>query len=77
MTAGFRGSSSGIPTSTFPIKSAPTSAAFVKIPPPSYANIATKDAPKPNPRSSTGIYSIGGRDPGTGEFKKKWKLSAK
>ena len=28
-TAGFLGSSSGIPTSTFPIKSAPTSAAFV------------------------------------------------
>lgn len=29
ITAGFLGSSSGIPTSTFPIKSAPTSAAFV------------------------------------------------
>lgn len=28
-TAGFLGSSSGIPASTFPIKSAPTSAAFV------------------------------------------------
>ena len=35
ITAGFRGSSSGIPSSTFPTKSAPTSAAFVKIPPPS------------------------------------------
>jgi hypothetical protein len=34
-TAGFLGSSSGIPTSTLPIKSAPTSAAFVYIPPPS------------------------------------------
>jgi hypothetical protein len=33
-TAGFLGSSSGIPYSTFPIKSAPTSAALVKIPPP-------------------------------------------
>jgi len=29
MTAGFLGSSSGIPTSTLPIKSAPTSAALV------------------------------------------------
>lgn len=29
MTAGLRGSSSGMPASTFPIKSAPTSAALV------------------------------------------------
>ena len=35
ITAGFHGSSSGIPCSTFPIRSAPTSAAFVYIPPPS------------------------------------------
>jgi len=34
ITAGFLGSSSGIPTSILPIRSAPTSAAFVKIPPP-------------------------------------------
>ena len=34
ITAGLRGSSSGIPASTFPTKSAPTSAALVKIPPP-------------------------------------------
>jgi hypothetical protein len=34
-TAGFLGSSSGIPYSTLPIRSAPTSAALVKIPPPS------------------------------------------
>ena len=34
ITAGLRGSSSGIPASIFPIKSAPTSAAFVYIPPP-------------------------------------------
>jgi len=43
--------------STFPIISAPTSAAFVYIPPPNYANIATKDAPKPNPTSKIGIFS--------------------
>ena len=29
IVAGFRGSSSGIPASTFPTRSAPTSAAFV------------------------------------------------
>jgi hypothetical protein len=60
MTAGFLGSSSGIPCSTLPIKSAPTSAALVYIPPPSYANIATNEAPKPKPTNSTGISSIGG-----------------
>ena len=32
ITAGFRGSSSGIPASTLPTKSAPTSAALVKMP---------------------------------------------
>lgn len=62
MTAGFLASSSGISFSTFPIKSAPTSAALVNIPPPSYANIATNDAPNPNPTNNTGISSIGGLD---------------
>ena len=37
----------GIPASTFPTKSAPTSAPFVNIPPPSLAKIEIKDAPKP------------------------------
>lgn len=60
ITAGLRGSSSGIPYSTLPIKSAPTSAALVYIPPPNYANIATNDAPNPNPTNKTGISSIGG-----------------
>lgn len=58
ITAGFLGSSSGIPYSTFPIKSAPTSAALVKIPPPNYANMATKLAPNPNPIIINGILSI-------------------
>lgn len=39
ITAGFLGSSSGIPSSSFPTKSAPISAAFVKIPPPSLAKL--------------------------------------
>ena len=48
ITAGFLGSSSGIPASTFPTKSAPTSAPFVKIPPPNRANIEISEAPNPN-----------------------------
>ena len=47
ITAGLRGSSSGIPASTLPTKSAPTSAPFVKIPPPSRAKIEIKEAPNP------------------------------
>ena len=47
ITAGFLGSSSGIPASTFPTKSAPTSAPFVKMPPPSLANIEINEAPNP------------------------------
>ena len=34
ITPGFLGSSSGIPASTLPTRSAPTSALFVNIPPP-------------------------------------------
>ena len=45
--AGLRGSSSGIPASTFPTRSAPTSAALVKIPPPTRANKAWVEAPIP------------------------------
>ena len=48
ITPGFLGSSSGIPASIFPTKSAPTSADLVKIPPPNCANKAAKEAPKPN-----------------------------
>ncbi len=49
ITAGFRGSSSGIPASTLPTRSAPTSAALVKIPPPTRAKSAIEDAPRENP----------------------------
>ncbi len=49
MTAGFLGSSSGIPASILPTKSAPTSAPFVKIPPPKRANIEIKEPPKAKP----------------------------
>ena len=47
MVAGFRGSSSGMPASTLPTRSAPTSAAFVYIPPPTLENNAIDEAPSP------------------------------
>ena len=52
MVAGFRGSSSGMPASTFPDKSPATSAAFVKMPPPTRAKSAMDDAPKERPKSA-------------------------
>ena len=55
ITAGFLGSSSGIPASTLPTKSAPTSAPLVKIPPPSLAKIEIRDAPNPKATSALTI----------------------
>ncbi len=52
MVAAFRGSSSGMPCSTLPTRSAPTSAALVKMPPPTRMNIASSAAPKPKPSST-------------------------
>ena len=37
-----------MPASTFPTKSAPTSAPLVNIPPPNLAKIEISDAPKPS-----------------------------
>ena len=51
ITAGFLGSSSGIPNSTLPVKSAAISAVFVKIPPPAFAKSANKLAPKLNAKT--------------------------
>ena len=50
MTAGLRGSSSGMPSSTLPVRSAETSAVLVKMPPPALANRARELAPKEKPR---------------------------
>ena len=58
ITAGFRGSSSGIPNSTFPVKSAAISAVLVKIPPPAFANNANKLAPKLKANSIFGLLVI-------------------
>ena len=49
ITAGLRGSSSGIPASTLPTKSAPTSAVLVKMPPPTRAKRAIEEAPIAKP----------------------------
>ncbi len=49
MVAALRGSSSGMPASTLPTRSAPTSAALVKMPPPTRMNRARSEAPKAKP----------------------------
>src|SRR5260370_750277 len=54
ITAGLRGSSSGMPASTLPTRSAPTSAALVKMPPPTRMNSASSVPPKPKPSRASG-----------------------
>ena len=54
ITAGLRGSSSSIPASTLPTKSAPTSAALVNIPPPTRIKRATNVPPNPKPNNASG-----------------------
>mmetsp|Transcript_33346 Transcript_33346/g.43925 ORF Transcript_33346/g.43925 Transcript_33346/m.43925 type:complete len:207 (+) Transcript_33346:182-802(+) len=49
ITAGLRGSSSGMRASVLPTRSAPTSAALVNTPPATRAKRAMEDAPKPKP----------------------------
>ncbi len=53
IVAGLRGSSSGMPASTLPTRSAPTSAAFVKMPPPTRRNSASSEPPNPKPTRIT------------------------
>lgn len=53
MVAGFRGLSSGRDDSSFPTRSEPKSAAFVKIPPPTRANNATVEPPRPYPATDS------------------------
>ena len=57
ITAGFLGSSSGIPASILPTRSAPTSAPLVKIPPPSLAKIEIREPPKANPINACKLSS--------------------
>ena len=57
IVAALRGSSSGMFCSTLPTRSAPTSAALVKMPPPTRMNIASSAAPKPKPSSTLGASS--------------------
>ena len=58
MVAAFLGSSSGMFFSTLPTRSAPTSAALVKMPPPTRMNIASSAAPKPKPSSTLGAFPL-------------------
>ena len=57
IVAGLRASSSGIECSTLPTRSAPTSAALVKMPPPTRANRAWVLAPMPKQSIVTVISS--------------------
>ena len=57
ITAGLRGSSSGMPASTLPTRSAPTSAALVKMPPPTRANSAMELAPMPKVSMALVIFA--------------------
>ena len=59
MVAGLRASSSGMFASTLPTRSAPTSAALVKMPPPSRANSACSEAPMPKVIMIGGISTTG------------------
>ena len=59
MTAGLRGSSSGMPASTLPTRSAPTSAPLVKMPPPRRAKIEISEAPNDSATSASMIVRIG------------------
>ena len=58
IVAALRGSSSGMCASTLPTRSAPTSAALVKMPPPTRMNIASRAAPKPKPSSTLGASPL-------------------
>ncbi len=58
ITAALRGSSSGMPASSLPTRSAPTSAAFVKMPPPRRANTEMREPPNASPIRSS-IADVG------------------
>ena len=58
ITAGLRGSSSGMPCSTLPTKSAPTSAALVKMPPPTRAKRAIELAPMAKPLMALALVAF-------------------
>ena len=60
MVAALRGSSSGMPASTLPTMSPPTSAPLVKMPPPRRAKMEISEAPKPSAtRQSTTSRLVG------------------
>ena len=65
ITAGLRGSSSGMPASILPTMSAPTSAPLVKMPPPRRAKTEISEPPKPRPIERVhGVLGVDVEDPG-------------
>ena len=58
ITAGLRGSSSGMPASILPTRSAPTSAPLVKMPPPSRANTEISEPPNDSPISASTAWRV-------------------
>ncbi len=62
MVAGLRGSSSGMPASTLPTRSPPTSAPLVKMPPPRRAKIEISEAPKPSATSASMTSRLAGAE---------------
>src|SRR6185295_5189540 len=58
ITAGLRGSSSGMPASSLPTRSAPTSAPFVKMPPPRRAKMEMSEPPNARPTSACSAASL-------------------
>ena len=65
ITAGLRGSSSGMPASILPTMSAPTSAPLVKMPPPRRAKTEISEPPKPRPIERVdGLLGVDVEDPG-------------
>ena len=78
MVAGLRGSSSGMPASTLPTRSAPTSAALVKMPPPSRAKIEISDAPKASAVSASMMMRSPGAWPaGPVKYQKKTLIESR
>ena len=63
MVAALRGSSSGMPASTLPTMSPPTSAPLVKMPPPRRAKMEMSEAPKPSATSASHHVAAGGVEP--------------
>ncbi len=78
ITAGLRGSSSGMPASTLPTRSAPTSAALVKMPPPRRAKIEIeRGAERERRQRRDDLPVIGGEAHNAGEIVKSPAMASR